>query len=305
MGNIKHNDELLRINDDGFDVVFNCDNKHQNGVSYHAEKNGKKTKIDPEYAMAALVKKISDGGGSGGWPEDMPVPSVGGYGYTEQESHVAFEGSIDISDGHEFDVESSEPVLEVGKTYTVVIDDAEYANLTAAADEWGGVMVGDRSYAVYPFSIAAYPYEIYINLDPSIYARGPIYNIKIESTEETIHMIDSKYLPASGGMMVVNITGTEEDGYHADKTAKEIYEAMPNVICKIVDGNRFEFCNSRSCIKSSAEDEHERYFTTFNNIAAGDSDEYGNITLLEATFVTIESVDGDETVEVSYSEKEF
>ena len=47
MGNIKHNDELLRVHDDGFDVVFNCDNKHQNGVSYHAEKNGKKTKIDP------------------------------------------------------------------------------------------------------------------------------------------------------------------------------------------------------------------------------------------------------------------
>lgn len=218
MGNIKHNDELLRVHDDGFDVVFNCDNKHQNGVSYHAEKNGKKTKIDPEYAMATLVKKIS----GGGWPEDMPVPSAGGYGYTEQESRVAFEGSIDISDGDEFDVESSEPVLEVGKTYTVVIDDAEYANLTAAADEWGGVMVGDRSYADYPFSIAAYPYEIYIDMDPSIYARGPIYNIKIESTEETIHMINSKYLPASGGAMVIVPISMNMETYQYELTDDSI-----------------------------------------------------------------------------------
>lgn len=84
MSNIKHNDELLRVHDDGFDVVFNCDNKHQNGVSYHAEKNGKKTKIDPEYAMATLVKKIS----GGGWPAELPKPSVGGYGYTDEDNTV-------------------------------------------------------------------------------------------------------------------------------------------------------------------------------------------------------------------------
>lgn len=224
MGNIKHNDELLRVHDDGFDVVFNCDNKHQNGVSYHAEKNGKKTKIDPEYAMAALVKKISDGGGSGGWPEDMPVPSAGGYGYTEQESRVAFEDSIDPSSGTEFDMEDSEPVLEVGKTYTVVIDDAEYANLTAVADEWGGVVVGDKSYADYPFWISAYPYEIYINLDPSIYDHitGTTYSIKIESTEETIHMINSKYLPASGGAMVIVPISMNMETYQYELTDDSI-----------------------------------------------------------------------------------
>ena len=120
MGNIKHNDELLRVHDDGFDVVFNCDNKHQNGVSYHAEKNGKKTKIDPEYAMATLVKKVS----GAGWPADLPAPSAGGYGYTttevtnvveltckRPETESCWAGGIEVPEG-----------LIVGESYEVTVN---------------------------------------------------------------------------------------------------------------------------------------------------------------------------------------
>lgn len=119
MGNIKHNDELLRVHDDGFDVVFNCDNKHQNGVSYHAEKNGKKTKIDPEYAAASLVKKV----GQGGWPSDLPKPSEGGYGYTTEVTN-----EVELTcERPEVDVFWSDPVefpdeLIIGESYEVTVN---------------------------------------------------------------------------------------------------------------------------------------------------------------------------------------
>lgn len=210
MGNIKHNDELLRINDDGFDVVFNCDNKHQNGVSYHAEKNGKKTKIDPEYAMAALVKKIS----GGGWPAELPKPSVGGYGYTEQG-----EQTVITWDG---DTEGRTFFTDFGINYYKIEDapDDFEPNLVAGISDLSGAIsdyvVDDQRDMAGAINVGATDGAnalIVVNADKYASVSGAdvtqngVYFAKAEisgiayqitsltyGTPDTVHKIDDKYL---------------------------------------------------------------------------------------------------------------
>lgn len=235
MGNIKHDDELLRVHDDGFDVVFNCDNKHQNGVSYHAEKNGKKTKIDPEYAMAALVKKIS----GGGWPSDLPKPSEGGFGWTEEIEEITT-----IIDGTFYYADSSDPVeltneysLVEGRSYNVTFNGTEYNNLIAF-DDHGYISIGAPfgEYDDYPFHIENFE----DSSDRSIvfYAEMPgDYSLVVTAANgEVIHKIDKKYLPeAGGGAMVVHFTysydeETDTELVTADKTPSDVVEAMKTAL---------------------------------------------------------------------------
>lgn len=225
MGNIKHNDELLRVHDDGFDVVFNCDNKHQNGVSYHAEKNGKKTKIDPEYAMAALVKKIS----GAGWPADLPVPSAGGYGYTEQgeETTIVDNESVTTSDVYGSVLgQFTTPFDIVNGAYTVIFNGTQY-NLNSTFNEgFGFWYLGDISesgpdFSQYPFMIASLDGGAQLMTESA----GD-YDVTIKVEPETIHKIDEKYLPSGGGEKFV-VTFTVDDNNIAtpNKTYSEIKEA--------------------------------------------------------------------------------
>lgn len=198
MGNIKHNDELLRVHDDGFDVVFNCDNKHQNGVSYHAEKNGKKTKIDPEYAMATLVKKVS----GAGWPADLSAPSEGGYGWTESgEQTVVVDNESVATVLDEFTLNPVgyfvTPFNIVDGTYTVIFNGTEYNLNSAFFEEFGFWYLGDVSesdaspdFSRYPFMIDNYGEEI------ELLTESPgDYEVTIKMEPKTIHKIDTKYLP--------------------------------------------------------------------------------------------------------------
>lgn len=195
MGNIKHNDELLRVHDDGFDVVFNCDNKHQNGVSYHAEKNGKKTKIDPEYAMAALVKKVS----GAGWPADLPAPSAGGYGYTEPEKNVKkFEyifTNVEANRGY-LPPSANAFLLEEDQLYNITINGVTYERCPVHTGQIAvGLYCGDLSEGM--------PFEIMTGVDPALgvmtivkFTTAGDKNVKVEKIlGQEIHKINEEYLP--------------------------------------------------------------------------------------------------------------
>ena len=268
MGNIKHNDELLRVHDDGFDVVFNCDNKHQNGVSYHAEKNGKKTKIDPEYAMATLVKKIS-----GGWPADLPVPSAGGYGYTEPEKNVTESEhtftNIKANKSHVIPTANAF-LLEEDQLYDITINGVTYGRCP--------VHTGPNVNALYCGDLSEnMPFEILTGLLPSSKIFGKVTfttdgdkNFKVEKIlGQEIHKINEKYLP--------EISPTDEVLENAKETGgigwtKEIKEATT-----IVDGT-FYCAGGNDSVELTNEYilvEGQSYDVTFNGT------EYNNLVAFD------------------------
>lgn len=198
MGNIKHNDELLRVHDDGFDVVFNCDNKHQNGVSYHAEKNGKKTKIDPEYAMAALVKKVS----GAGWPADLPVPSAGGYGYTDPvETEKVFEYNYKnvIANFGQMIMNDKSFLLEEGQLYNVTVNNQTYTNCPVYRESNPiQLFCGDLSEDM-PFKIMTSALRETVWATCFTFPTDGDRSVKVEKIlGQEIHKIDEKYLPENG-----------------------------------------------------------------------------------------------------------
>lgn len=152
-----------------------------------------KTKIDPEYAMAALVKKVS----GAGWPADLPKPSEGGYGWTEE-----IEGPITIIDGTFYYADSSDPVeltneysLVEGLSYDVTFNGTEYNNLIAF-DDHGYISIGAPfgEYDDYPFHIENF--EDSSDRQIVFYAEMPgDYSLVVTvANGEVVHKIDKKYL---------------------------------------------------------------------------------------------------------------
>lgn len=194
MSNIHQNDELLRVQDQNYDIVFNYDKHENGGVAVHAEKDGKNHKVNPEYARAALVKQI---GAGGGWPSDLPKPSVGGYGYTEQgEQTVIVDESVttdpcyDVNQG-----QFATPFDIVEGAYTVIFNGTEYnLNSTAFGESVGyflGGEIGEEGidFSLYPFMIAS------INENAVLYTESAgDYEITVKAPTDIIHKINNKYL---------------------------------------------------------------------------------------------------------------
>lgn len=151
--------------------------------------------------------------------------STGGIGWTEQgEQTVLFDG-IAHTEMDRFiaygEIDKFEIV--VGQTYSVAFDNEIFGGVIAHLGDNDVVVLGDEELSEYPFRI-----EYSVDNDTNILCtqNGGDFQLKvIGGTLETVHKIDEKYLPASGGAMVVNFTAGA-GGFTADKTPQEIVSAF-------------------------------------------------------------------------------
>lgn len=142
----------------------------------------------------------------GGWPADLPKPSVGGYGYTEQDEQVLYDGNLLINDP----VYGSDAVscrididpLEVGETYKVIWNSDEYV-CNCLLIEDAIPYIGNASILGLPI-VTDYPFLVVVEEGEVIVATmsAGTYSIKLSKNGDTIHKIDEKYLP-SGGLPAV------------------------------------------------------------------------------------------------------
>lgn len=165
------------------------------------------SKLGPFYETPINIVQPS----SGGWPSDLPKPSVGGYGYTEQgEQVLLFDGDLLIDNSSttptgavvsEINIDS----LEVGETYNIVWNGVDYTCecMTVEIDGHEIAYLGNLS--ITGLSISTdYPFVFVDQQNMYMVATltAGTYSIKLSKSGETIHKIDEKYLPASGGAIV-------------------------------------------------------------------------------------------------------
>lgn len=147
-----------------------------------------------------------DNPGGGGWPSDLPKPSVGGYGYTEQgEPVLLFDGELLIDQsmptGAVFgiiDIDS----LEVGEAYKIVWNGVDYTCECMTFNIGGNELVylGNLSIAG-PYNPTDYPFIFVYGAEAGYMVAtltAGTYSIKLSKSGETIHKIDNKYLPDGG-----------------------------------------------------------------------------------------------------------
>lgn len=167
--------------------------------------------------------------------------STGGIGWTESGEQVLFDGDLLIQLDPDNDACVS-PIdinpLEVGQTYNVKWNGVDYTCECASVS--GFIYIGNPSIA--GVQIESDEPFIFVNYKDGVAVAtmdAGTYSIKVIKNGDTIHKIDSKYLPQSGGTMMVNITFDENSNqYLADKTYDEIMDAIETgvvVKCVIYD----------------------------------------------------------------------
>lgn len=220
-------------------------------------------------AMSKIVfvdaSGVVDPPAGGGWPQNLPLPSEGGYGYTEGDgTTITWDGdtsgrvSADIfyKVADEITVSQivgAKVVLTAGTQsldYTITQADYDYmASHSMITDGAIAVSCDFMGAGVYAAVMAVVKEDgailgdfqfpetglYFANIDGGYYVASLSYG------NETVHKIDEKYLPASGGgALVVHMTGdgvfnqetyviTVENGT-LDHTAQEIYDAGNAVI---------------------------------------------------------------------------
>lgn len=171
------------------------------------------------------------------WNAELPKPSVGGYGYTEQGEQVLYDGALLINDP----VYGSDAVscrididrLEVGETYKVIWNGDEYV-CNCLLIEDAIPYIGNASILGLPI-VTDYPFLVVVEEGEVIVATmsAGTYSIKLSKNGYTIHKIDEKYLPSGGGlpdptempngtmMVAVNGEWKEQSGYGYEVAAIE------------------------------------------------------------------------------------
>lgn len=130
----------------------------------------------------------------GGWPADLPKPSVGGYGYTESGVETILvdnEIVTTVNDSLFILGEFKTPFNIVDGAYTVIFNGTEY-NLNSTLDGKGDFWYLGGDFSQYPFKI-----------EPPKYGRKGLlytesagdYEITVKTITDTIRTIDEKYLP--------------------------------------------------------------------------------------------------------------
>ena len=155
------------------------------------------------------------------WNADLPKPSVGGYGYTEQgeqttiewdgdttgKEHFESEGAVLYNVANvpqDFDKDSVSKITETtGETDFAVLDMSEMAGVIAFSYNNSKMLlmvVVDYEKANAIFGDASLTTNgVFFAVNGDVYTTSLTYG-----TPDTIHKIDEKYLPeAGGGVMVV------------------------------------------------------------------------------------------------------
>lgn len=157
-------------------------------------------------------------GGGGGWPADLPKPSVGGYGYTEQgeQTVITWDGDTEGRDvlvlhspyGDANFYKVAEKQSEYPENASVEVT---YGDVTASADAELTEYTGAYAYNAegQPYVIIASAGDINVGgltgnaPSDGVYfihgTSGEIITKLTYGTPETVHKIDEKYLPEAGG----------------------------------------------------------------------------------------------------------
>ena len=138
-----------------------------------------------------------DNPGSGGWPADLPKPSVGGYGYTEQgEQTVVVVDNESITtvaaSGMNYG-QFATPFDIVDGAYTVIFNGTEYNLNSTLFEELGDYIIGEVTESGYDFS--RYPFII-VNANGMtilVTESAGDYVVTVKTTPDVIHKLDNKY----------------------------------------------------------------------------------------------------------------
>lgn len=130
------------------------------------------------------------------WNADLPKPSVGGYGYTEQGEQVIFDDNLLIdspAEGVFYSVIDIDP-LEVGETYNIVWNGVEYICECVGGEV---TYIGNESIIGMPVETDE-PFFVSVGEGDAVIvvtSTSGTYSIKVSKGGETVHKIDEKYLP--------------------------------------------------------------------------------------------------------------
>lgn len=253
---------LMRIHDDenDCDLVSVKNPLGHFGMSIFAEKNGARKPVDGMHMLSKMIEQV----GNGGWPADLPKPSVGGYGYTEQGEQVLFDGDLLIDQpsqpptGAVYNIIDIDQ-LEVGETYKIVWNGVDYTCECMSVDLGGGdelAYLGNLSIMGFPIS-TDYPFLFVYQEDGYMVATltTGTYSIKLSKSGETIHKIDEKYLPQSGGIEMLYLLPIDDNWI----IAKDEYSTTPMTANELYDmGLRGAIlCAGGHCIQLS---ENEAFY---------------------------------------------
>lgn len=169
-------------------------------------------------------------GGGGGWPSDLPKPSVGGYGYTEQGEQTVItwdgdtEGKTVVDTGAFILVKVAElPVNFKPNNVSSIIDtngkqnftfydmDNEYGIVSFSLEDYSAVnFVSDYVKATEYASemgLAFTENGVYFQKGGMLGADGYVSSLTY-GTPDTVHKIDEKYLPEGGDYPLSHETWT-------------------------------------------------------------------------------------------------
>lgn len=169
------------------------------------------------------------------WPSDLPLPTAGGYGYTDTEyGSPVFNEDVTTTKQNPDDAYAKatvvlDTVFMGGDTYKVVFDGFNYYPVCRVYGPNRGI--GNRSISTTNVPDTGEPF--YIERDrngrQTLYTKtAGTFNVTVYEPTKVDHKIDEKYLPASGGAMVVTVSTEDFETYEADKTFDEISSAVEN-----------------------------------------------------------------------------
>lgn len=180
------------------------------------------------------------GGGSSGSGSDPIVENAkqtGGFGYTEQGWTTLVSEAVTTTMTAQTPFASGEFAtigldIKDGTTYKVIFNGTEY-ELTAVEDN-GQTYIGELDETRMP-NFNTYPFCILQDIGDSPILMATVssgtHDVTVQWVADTIHKIDEKYLPASGGAMVVEfvVDGINNTVISSTKTVNEVMTAMMTV----------------------------------------------------------------------------
>ena len=225
-------------------------------------------------ANREFKKRAEDDNPGGGWPADLPKPSVGGYGYTEQgeQTVITWDGDTEgkvVYDDTFFKVSDLTPSKDSMSDAKIVFNGVEYdfnavdiRGVNGYYDTNALVSVflddsvtpkgiyfagGDENEFVSSLTYGT-PDTIHkidekylpeVDADPILENAKSTGGIGYTDEDEIVHKIDEKYLPSGGGAMVVDFVLDDSLSFveSASKTVDEVFTAMlTGVVVGVIKG---------------------------------------------------------------------
>lgn len=191
-------------------------------------------------------------------------------------------------------------VIEKDKTYEVVFDGETYQCDSFVQET--AIGLGNMNIVDSTADDTSEPFIIACNTEPSMCMMGAAegdHTVSITMIDEQVKKIDKKYLPATGGMMRVNIsdsgTYSAASSFTADKTYAEIADSINEGIMPYIVFNRRVFQLTSSYAISAA--------STFDSVAK--IHRFIGFDGLYMTNITIDEYDTVDIIEYELKQVEY